>query len=132
MTRYEKLKSVIAVSLLFSLCSFSNAQRFQHSAGTARDGVHSGIGTATVFATGLRFPRGLKFGPDSRLYVAESGTGGKDTTVKICDQDPNFGPFLSGTTSRVTSFDLQGNRTVAVDKLPSSVDIFGETFGAAD
>jgi sugar lactone lactonase YvrE len=132
MTRYKKLKTVIAVSLLFVICSFSNAQKFQHPAGTATNGLHSGVANATVFATGLRFPRGLKFGPDSRLYVAESGLGGEDTTVGLCDQDPNFGPFHSGRTSRVTSFDLQGNRTVVVDNLPSSIDIFGETFGAAD
>jgi glucose/arabinose dehydrogenase len=132
MTRNKKIKTVIAVSLLFSLGSFSNAQRFPHRAGSATDGVHSGVATATVFATGLRYPRGMKFGPDSRLYVAESGIGGTEMTVGLCDQDPNFGPFQSGKTSRVTSFDLQGNRTVAVDDLPSSVDIFGETFGAAD
>jgi hypothetical protein len=132
MTRSKKLKTVIAVSLFFSISSFSSAQRFPHRASAANNGVHSGIGTATVFATDLRFPRGLKFGPDSRLYVAESGTGGSTKTVDICDQDPNFGPFQSGTTSRVTSFDLQGNRTVVVKDLPSSVDIFGETFGAAD
>jgi glucose/arabinose dehydrogenase len=132
MTRGKKLKTVIALSLFLSLCSFSSAQRFPHSVGTAGDRVHSGIGTATVFATGLRFPRGLKFGPDSRLYVAESGTGGSTMTVGVCDQDPNFGPFQSGTTSRVTSFDLQGNGTVVVDHIPSSVDIYGETFGAAD
>jgi glucose/arabinose dehydrogenase len=132
MTRCKKLKTVIATSLLFGICSFSNAQRFPHRASTAKDGVHSGIATATVFATDLRFPRGLKFGPDSRLYVAESGLGGTETTVGLCDQDPNFGPFQSGRTSRVTSFDLHRNRTVVVDQLPSSVDIFGETFGAAD
>jgi len=132
MTRCSKLRTVIAVSLSFSICSFSNAQRFPHRAGTQNNGVHSGVGTATVFATDLRFPRGLKFGPDSRLYVAESGLGGTETTVGLCDQDPNFGPFQSGRTSRVTSFDLQGNRTVVVDHLPSSVDIYGETFGAAD
>jgi hypothetical protein len=132
MTHGKKLKAVIALSLFLSLCSFSNAQRFPHSVGTATNHLQSGIGTATVFATGLRYPRGLKFGPDSRLYVAESGTGGSTNTVDTCDQDPNFGPFLSGKSSRVTSFDLQGNRTVVVDKLPSSVDIFGETFGAAD
>ena len=132
MTPYKKLKTVIAVSLLFSICSFSSAQRFPHRAGTAKNNVQSSVANATVFATDLRFPRGLKFGPDSRLYVAESGLGGDDTSVGLCDQDPNFGPFQSGRTSRVTSFDLQGNRTVVVDHLPSSIDIFGETFGAAD
>lgn len=132
MTRCKKMTTVIAANLLLSLCSPSSAQRFPHRTGAATNGLHSGLGTATVFATDLRFPRGLKFGPDSRLYVAESGLGGTETTVGLCDQDPNFGPFLSGKTSRVTSFDLQGNRRVDVDEIPSSVDIFGETFGAAD
>jgi hypothetical protein len=131
-TRYMKLKTIIAVSLLLSICSFSGAQRFPRRTGAATNSLHSRVGTATVFARDLRFPRGLKFGPDSRLYVAESGLGGDHTTVGQCDQDPNFGPFQSGPTSRVTSFDLHGNRTVVVDKLPSSVDIYGETFGAAD
>src|SRR3954454_6017105 len=29
-----------------------------------------------VWVTGLQGPRGLKFGPDGGLYVAEAGTGG--------------------------------------------------------
>jgi len=132
MIRSKKLKTIFVVSLLFTICSVSNAQRIPNRAGTAKNNVQSGVATASVFATDLRFPRGLKFGPDSRLYVAESGLGGEDTTIGLCYQDPNFGPFHSGRTSRVTSFDLQGNRTVVVDNLPSSIDIFGETFGAAD
>src|SRR5258707_14081497 len=30
----------------------------------------------TVVASGLNGPRGLKFGPDGALYVAEAGSGG--------------------------------------------------------
>jgi glucose/arabinose dehydrogenase len=132
MTQYKKLKSPFALTLLFCLCPFSSAQRFPHRSGNAANNVQPGAAIATVFATDLRFPRGLKFGPDSRLYVAESGLGGNDDTIGLCDQDPVFGPYHSGRTSRVTSFDLKGNRTVVVDNLPSSIDIFGETFGAAD
>src|SRR5205814_9756825 len=88
-----KLKTVIAVSLLFSTCSISSAQRLPHPAGIAKNNVQSSVATATVFARDLRFPRGLKFGSDSRLSVAESGLGGQDTTVGLCDQDPNFGPL---------------------------------------
>ena len=37
--------------------------------------------TVTVFAKGLNNPRGLKFGPDGNLYVAEGGLGGTNSTV---------------------------------------------------
>ncbi len=40
----------------------------------------------TVIASGLDGPRGMKFGPDGNLYVAEAGTGGPNTTVGLCTQ----------------------------------------------
>jgi hypothetical protein len=76
----------------------------------------------TVFATGLNNPRGLKFGPDGNLYVAEGGTGGTESTVGQCVQVvPPTGPYTgSATGARISKIDQNGNRTTFVDNLPSS------------
>jgi len=39
---------------------------------------------ATVYATGLNNPRGLKFGPDGVLYIAEGGAGGSGSSAGTC------------------------------------------------
>ena len=78
--------------------------------------------TVSVFATGLNNPRGLKFGPDGNLYVAEGGIGGTNSTVGQCDQVvPPVGPYTgSQTGSRISMFDRNGVRTTVLDNLPSS------------
>ncbi|MEP6712668.1 MAG: ScyD/ScyE family protein [Ferruginibacter sp.] len=75
-----------------------------------------------VFATGLNNPRGLKFGPDGNLYVAEGGIGGTNSTAGTCTQVPfPVGPYTGSTTSgRISRINYLGMRTTVTDKLPSS------------
>jgi hypothetical protein len=41
-----------------------------------------------VFSSGFNNPRGLKWGPDGHLYVAEGGVGGSNSTAGQCIQVP--------------------------------------------
>jgi hypothetical protein len=90
-----------------------------------------------VFAEGLHNPRGLKFGPDGYLYVAEAGQGGSNSTVGECDQVIfPVGPYKGGTTGgRISKIDAQGVVTTVTDQLPSSQAneiIGGDIEGVAD
>ena len=75
---------------------------------------------ASIFARGLIAPRGLKFGPDGFLYVAESGVGG---TTKATGQQvpPPVGPYMGGKTARISKISPAGVRTTVVDGLPSTI-----------
>jgi len=68
----------------------------------------------------LNSPRGLAFGPDGFLYVAEAGLGGSTSTDGKCTQVvPPVGPYLGGNTSRISKISSSGVRTTVVDELPS-------------
>jgi hypothetical protein len=87
----------------------------------------------TVYASGLEGPRGLAFGPDGSLYVAEAGLGGTTSTVGTCAQTPGpIGPYTGGPTARISKIDTQGNRTTVVSGLPSAVDSQSDYMGVAD
>ena len=90
-----------------------------------------------VYATGLNNPRGLKFGPDGYLYVAEAGTGGTLSTEGMCTQVVfPVGPYTGSLTGgRISKIDASGLRTTVTDQLPSSQAneiIGGDVEGVAD
>jgi hypothetical protein len=117
--KFKSLASVLAIA--FAVATLQTPSHAQLSS------------NVTVIASGLEGPRGLKFGPDGYLYVAEAGTGGTTSTVGQCTQViPPIGPYVSGNTSRISRIDHSGNRITVASGLPSSQNAAGDIQGVSD
>ena len=89
--------------------------------------------TFTVYASKLEAPRGLRFGPDGELYVAEAGTGGTNSTGSACEQVPApVGPYTGGLNARISKIASDGTRTTVAAGFPSTQDAMGDLIGVAD
>src|SRR5471030_1633569 len=79
--------------------------------------------TPFILASGLEGPRGLRFGPDGYLYVAEAGTGGTTSTIGQCVQVPGApggpGPDTGGLTARISKISPSGQVTTVASGFPS-------------
>ena len=76
--------------------------------------------SVSVFATGFNNPRGLKFGPDGYLYVAEGGLGGTNSSTGMCDQViPPIGPYTGDYTASISKVSPSGDVSIVADGLPS-------------
>ncbi len=82
--------------------------------------------TVTVVMSGLDNPRGLAFGPEGGLYVAEAGRGGGGPCQVLRGALQCYGP--SGAITRL----WRGIQEPVVTGLPSQVDPNGQAIGPSD
>jgi hypothetical protein len=109
---------LVLVPVLVILASFQSAAPMVRASQPSQEEI-----SISTYASGLNNPRGLKFGPDGYLYVAEGGTGGDISTADICPDIqviPPVGPYTGGYTASISKISPDGEVTTVVDGLPSS------------
>jgi hypothetical protein len=130
------LTVILLVLVVFNSCKKEIAPATEDQIAKAMKPAENLPASVTLFATGLNNPRGLEWGPDGNLYVAEAGIGGSTQTVGQCEQAPfPFGPYRgSATGGRISKITSGGVRTTVTDQLPTTVSnpIINDIMGVAD
>lgn len=120
MRTLHPLRRWALLSLVLPL-AFASCSKKSKEGPPACGGQYSTVTTSKVVATGFNDPRGLVFGPDGLLYVAEAGVGGLNYSTCIPQVIPPVGPYMgSDTGARISRVGWDGVRTTFVDHLPSS------------
>jgi hypothetical protein len=101
------------ISFVFVLSSADAAS----GKGAPKNAPQSAQATVTPYATGLNNPRGLAFGPDGFLYVAEGGIGGTDPACVVVAA---VGPYTGSPTNARVSRIVNGVPVPVGDPLPSN------------
>lgn len=83
-------------------------------------------GASAIVMSGLDAPRGLAFGPEGALYVAEAGRGGAGPCITVRGLPVCYGP--TGAISRL----WHGEQRRIVDGLPSTINAVGDVVGPMD
>src|SRR5690348_4116605 len=83
------------------------------------------VANVTSFASGLQYPRGLRFGTDGVLYVAEAGEGATNLSPPAqCElAGPVVRPYsASATGGRISRVDASGKRSTLTASFPRAVN----------
>jgi hypothetical protein len=133
MNRFTRFTATVLAGIACAGTGVLHADTPARPGGSARGAAGP---TVTTYATGLTNPRGLVFGPDGHLYVAEAGVGGGQVPADIdrdCPVDVNiFSPYTAGYSGRVLRVLADATTEIVADGLPSVTDVTGVSFGPTD